>query len=423
MTTRRRGRRAPGTGSVHQRLDSGRYQAGLVVGYNDQGNPVRVRKVFDSADEADLWLAEQRVAQARGELIIPENETLQERVDAWLASRERDVRPRTILEYRSTLERLVLPHLGNIKLADLKPLHVERLLDKLHRDGKSAYTQAKAHRYLGMVLNDAVRLELIHRNVARSVKPPKPEKRHHPRWSAEEAGRMAELCLATDHPVARYVLLGLATGLRREELLGLRWQDVDQAAKALHVRQVTTYFEGKATITPLPKTEAGIRTVHYDDVAALALAEQLEYVEVARAAPGPWTELDLVFPTGRGTPFSESWLLRKFLELIGEAGVPRIRLYDLRSTHGSILANAGVNPKLISERLGHANVAFTLQVYVRTQEAERREAGQVFGQAVQWQAVADGATTPPDSGQDEAADTLPQDEETPSSAAMAQNLN
>lgn len=404
MARKRKTRRAPGEGSIRLRPDTGRYQAGLLVGYNEVGNPLRIRRDFDTFKDAELWLAQQRVAQARGELLIQHNETVGQRIEGWLESRGARVAERTLHDYRTTLARYVTPHLGRVKLKDLKPLHIDQLLTKLHQEGRSAYTIEKAHRYLSMVLIHAVELELIPRNVARHVRPAAPPKRKAPRWSAADAQGVLEHCSGLDHPVARYIIVGLLTGLRREELLGLKWVAVDLRENRLEVNSTVTFISGRAVESPLAKTAAGYRTLYFDELAGAALKQQLEHVHLAQAAASDWQDRGFVFPSSRGTPLSERFLRDHFQAICKAAGVPIIRLYDLRSTHGSILADAGVNPKLISERLGHASVGFTMDVYVRTQAPEQRALAAAFRAAVSGKSVADDAESPQDSESEEAAD-------------------
>lgn len=370
---RKRRPRTPGTGSIRTRTDTGRIEAAFTIGYNERGNPIRTQRTFATVGEADLWLADMRVRHSKGELRIDTKQTLAERVEDWLASLKPKVRERTLDDYRKTLERYVTLHLGDVPLRDLTPAHVDALMTTLSEAGRSTYMIEKAHRYLSMVLINAVMLELIPRNVARHVRPPKPPPPDHARWSLTEARRALQHCQREDSPIARYVTVGLTTGLRREELLGLRWQDVDTVGRRLRIRQTVVVQGGKALIQEAVKTLTSKADVYVDTLTLDTLEAQREYVEDARGAAKRWEEHDLVFPSTVGTPFAESTLRNRFTALCKAAGVTRIRLYDLRSTHGSILADEDVNPKLVSGRLRHADMAFTFDRYVRTQEAEERQ--------------------------------------------------
>lgn len=185
---------------------------------------------------------------------------------------------------------------------------------------------------------------------------------------------MLEYGKNNEHRLRHYVHLGLTTGTRREELLGVRWQDINLERAELHVAHCVTYINGKPYFGP-PKTPGSQRTIYLDPGTLEALKQQRELVGGIRAAQAHvWQEHDLVFPSLVGTPYNEGRLSEQFHALCHNAGVTRIRVYDLRSTWASVALEAGVHQQLVSERLGHTNVAFTLQVYVRTDEQQRRGA-------------------------------------------------
>lgn len=424
MTRKRTKRRAPGTGSIRTRPDTGRIQAAFTIGYDARGNPKRVRRDFDTTEEAELWLAQQLVAKSRGEALTSTNETVAERAEAWLAAQAvKGLAERTLADYQHQVRTLIIPHLGRVPLKDLRPDRIQGFLAALHAEGATTFRINLAHKRLNAILANAVDLELIPRNPAQKVKPPKPPKRRYARWSAGEALRVIEACQSDDHPVARYMILGLTTGLRKEELLGLRWSSVDLQRRLLRVQHTVTFIEGRAVLGEAPKSDAGWRTVFLDDLAIDALSAQREHVELARAAARKWADLGLVFPSSVGTPLSDGRLREQFERLRKLAGVPRIRPYDLRSTHGSVLADAGVNPKLISERLGHTDVGFTMSVYVRTQEAEARAAAEAFARAVSGSAVATGPARGARGAPERAPDAAPEDAQSASGTVLPPDVN
>lgn len=175
---------------------------------------------------------------------------------------------------------------------------------------------------------------------------------------------------------------------RREEMLGLRWQDVDLERGSLKVVQACTYLSGRPRFDR-PKSRAGRRTISLDEGTAAVMRSWRSRLALERAGQerrGRWTDLDLVFPSTVGTPFSEPALGPALRGIMARAGVPRIRAYDLRHSYASLAYEAGVPIKLIGERMGHANVAFTLQTYVHSNEQQRRAAAlgtvELFGSRV-----------------------------------------
>lgn len=410
-------RRAPGEGSIHLRKDTGRYRAMLVTGYNESGNPRRRCKDFDSAAEARAWLAEQQLKFGRGELYAA-NLTVAEMAEEWLASKS-DKAAGTVDSYNWITREHIKPRLGKYKLAELRPLHVRRFIADLQKE-LTPYMVHKVHSYLSMILNEAVRLELAPRNVAAHVRPPKPARGKLESWDDDEVERVLEVCLSDGQPLGAYVYLGLMTGLRREELLGLRWQDVRLDECWLEVRQVVVFVRGKAIVKE-PKNENAGRVVTFDPATAQVLLRHKEQLELLRQAAKRWEENDLVFPSTVGTPIGTKTLQRWYGELVAEAGVRRIRPYDLRSTHGSVLAKHKVSPKAISERLGHADVRFTFATYIRPQRSEQREIADMIGSLYRSNQVQPGADE--DAKHDQEAPGRPSEpgaeaEEGPSGAAI-----
>jgi integrase len=366
-------RRAPGEGTLRQRIDRDKWEAAVVIGYQANGHPKRLRKLFDSKTEARVWLQDQVVAKRNGELNAASDTTFEAFYNDWINIKQAARAERTVENYRYVCSKYLVPNLGKFKLVDLTPMHVQRLVTKLQQDATPLLVN-RAHHFLKMILAEAVRLEVILKNVAKSVKVPKPRRRPLTRWTTEEAATVLEHVHATQHALASYVHLALTTGMRREELLGLRWTDINLEKAELKVVQCVTFINGRA-IFGKPKTEDSQRTIYLDLGSITVLRKQLEAVSLLRDVnASKWQENDLVFPSKVGTPFQEGRLSDLFRKLCTDLKVTPIRPYDLRSTWASVALEAGVSVKVVSERLGHRDARFTLQVYVRTVESQHRKA-------------------------------------------------
>lgn len=412
VTRRRRARRANGEGSVWERPDTGRIQASVVVGWTPKGNARRISKSFDTKGQARAWIAEQQVALSRGAR-LDDTATLREAFDEWLAAGERlkGWAPATIRSYKGTLEKHALPYLGRMRLRDVTASDVRRLLLTLTNDGVSDAMRRRVRNYLGLLLRDAQRMGLIPSNPVENVSAPAAPEPRVQRWSEEEVARVVRACLDRDDQSARYVLVALGTGLRIEELLGLTWAAVDLVERMMEVRQVATE-SGPKEIRAGGKTEASERVVAFDAFTASVLARQREHVTVLKAArvginekraarnekPLPWHELDLVFCTRTGTILDRGTLRRHLAEITQAAQVPRLRLYATRHTHGSLLADAGVNLHALAERLGHADRSFTARRYLRGSSSAHRAVADTVGgiltAGARCNAVAVGTTNP-----------------------------
>jgi integrase len=180
--------------------------------------------------------------------------------------------------------------------------------------------------------------------------------------SPDDAQRLLKTAEGTSYDSLVY--LALMTGLRQGELLGLRWQDVNLEASVLHVRQTCQWLSGEGFIFRQPKTYRGTRPVALSRATVERLREHRRRQLEQRLAAGPaYEDNDLVFANALGAPVHPTNLRRAWLALAREAGLDRLRFHDLRHAHASLLLQQGVHPKIVSERLGHAGVAITLDLY------------------------------------------------------------
>ncbi|HKY14815.1 MAG TPA: site-specific integrase [Microthrixaceae bacterium] len=310
-------------------------------------------------------------------------------VDEWLVSAKNELRFATYDSYRRNIENHVVPHVGAVRLQALRPIDLTRyystLLESGRRDGRgglSAKTVRNIHQTLRKAFDDAVRLHYLRSNPAVGAKPPKPSGGSNSirYWTASEL-RMF-LSRNSDHRLASLWNLAASTGMRRGELLGLRWRDVDLDARRLSIRQ-TIISVGYEVIRSEPKTAKGARTIDLDARTVQMLrahrAEQLleqRILEVPRGVDG------LVFCREDGHPYHPEFIRQSFERRVRSSPVTRIRFHDLRHTHATLMLKAGIPPKVVSERLGHATVAFTMEIYAHVIPGMQAEAAETFGQVL-----------------------------------------
>jgi integrase len=200
-------------------------------------------------------------------------------------------------------------------------------------------------------------------------------------WSAEQVKRF--LAAAAQSPFGPLWMVFLGTGMRRGEVLGLRWRDIDWDHRVINVRQAVTCLGGGTRIGP-PKTKTALRDIQGIDPHLLAaLREHRVRQNERRLALGAaWQDNDLVFPTAIGTPVNPNNLARDYNRWVQQAGVPRIRIHDHRHTHASLLLQMGTDVKVVSERLGHSRASITMDVYSHVTSRQHVEAGDRIGAAL-----------------------------------------
>jgi len=304
-----------------------------------------------------------------GTYVSPSRMTLANYLARWLTDYARvNVAAKTFERYSEIVQLHLIPALGHHNLTNLQPLHIQayysEALQSGRRDGAgglSAQTVLHHHRVLREALRHAVKWQLLARNPADAVEPPRAQPREIPALDEQEVAAL--LAAAEGTRLATPVLLAVATGLRRGELLGVRWQDVDLNRGTLAVRQSLEQTKNGLSFKE-PKTRRGRRVVTLPPVAAEALRRHKTEQAKARLLLGPaYQDHGLVFRRANGRPIDPAEFSNAFTALVAKSGVRRVSLHSLRHTNATLLLRANVHPKVVSERLGHATVGITLDTY------------------------------------------------------------
>ncbi|MEM1335528.1 MAG: tyrosine-type recombinase/integrase [Actinomycetota bacterium] len=336
------------------------------------------RQGFRTRREAEEALAELQKNVIDGTVVSSSSVRLDDYLDQWLDGLEAHVRPTTHHSYVVAVKRL-RKHLGRYKLQSLTPLQIEAfyadLLDRGGRNGQplAPKTVRNTHVVLRKALADAERLGLVARNAAAAARAPRATRSEMTTWTSDE---LKTFTVAAQGSRLRHAFSVLAlTGMRRGEVLGLRWSDVDFDAFQIAIVQTVTAVNGKLAIGK-PKTAGSRRTVYVHDATIKALRQQRQLQAEERLAAGPaWADdNDLVFRAPTVEPVSPDSFSHAFETLVAEADWPGIRLHDLRHTNATLSLKAGVPPKVVSERLGHSSIAITLDLYSHVTPGISREA-------------------------------------------------
>jgi len=302
---------------------------------------------------------------------------------------------RTWQDYRYHIEANVIPLIGGVVLSELKPLHVDEWMKSLRRRGLGDRTVEYAQSVLRRALQFALEWELLDRNPAgarfRAARRKRTVKSDGTKigFLNPDQTRTFLAAVSGDRHEALYTL-AVTTGLRPEELYGLRITDLDLPHRRLTVNQVLAKTRRKKGEDVArfhfgpPKTDRSRRTIDFPRFVADLLGSELRRVRELRTFAGAsWTENDLLFPSQVGTPLEERNVLRRFQAICNANDLPRLRLYDLRHTHASLLIHEGVHPKKISERLGHSSIKLTMDTYGHLFEGSDRDSAekmeQLFG--------------------------------------------
>jgi integrase len=354
-------KRGNGEGSISRRKD-GLYMARYTVQTVD--GPKR-RTIYGKKGEGreDLTtrLTKAMADQDGGITYDAGKMTVGEYPERWLSDSVCDtVRQRTFERYESIVRLPLIPGLGTVKLKALTPAYVRGLYRSKLDSGLAPRSVLHVHRSLSKALKQAKDDGLIPRNAAEPVKPPRP-RREEIRPLTPEQARALFAAVSGTRNEALYVV-AVTAGLRRGELQGLKWEDLDLEAGMLQVRRTLSEPKG-GHIFEAPKSGKG-RNIRLTRRAVEALrAHRKRQLEERMERAGLWQEQGLVFPSEVGTPRLGGNLHRSFKAALRHAGLPEIRFHDMRHTCATLLLRQGVNPKFVQELLGHADIALTLNVY------------------------------------------------------------
>lgn len=400
-----RRRRANGEGMIYKRKD-GRYEGAAYV-LTTAGTQKRVRVYGKTREETRRKLTKLLEQSDQGIPVAAESWTLAEYLAYWLKHVVKiERRPKTYIAYEQVVRVHLVPGLGNKRLGKLAVRDVRVFITRVReqcqccKHGWDAQRSPEAedpadrprccaigrccksrlsvrmvqfiHAVLRNALQHAVREEILPRNVAKLVRVPTPTYTVNRGLTVEQARKL--LVAARDNRLYALYVLAVFLGLRKGELLGLRWCDVDLGARKLEVVQTLQRVDGRLRFLP-PKTGHSARTVPLPGVCVAALKEHRERQAAERAQAGDaWREGGLVFTTQVGTPVDPDNFRRNWDRLRVEAGLGEFRFHDLRHTCVTLLLNLGVPPQVVRGIVGHSAIAVTMTIYAHASLEDQRRA-------------------------------------------------
>jgi integrase len=367
-------RRDNNEGSITQRND-GRWQASLIVGYNDEGKPKRHYVYGKSSKEVKAKLKELLKRQAEGTFVEPHKTTLGEWLGRWLEQyMKAKLKRGTFESYNTLVTAHIKPAVGNIQLIKLQANMLQKFYNDMLSSGRKKPTKdgekglsTRYVRYMHTVIREAlqqaVKENLLARNPADATEPPTVKTKEMRPLSEQEMEKFLES--ASDDRLFPAYVLAVATGLRRGELLGLCWDCVDLNAGTVTVRRQLLSLKGGPVLEETTKTKSGRRCVTIPDNVVKMLRSHKTQQDRQKNwfAGGAYEDNNLVFCKEDGTMLDPAEFTKRFQKRLYEAGLPRVRLHDLRHTHASLLLARGVHPKIVQERLGHSTITMTLDLY------------------------------------------------------------
>lgn len=382
--------RSDGDGSIYQRSD-GKWVAAISLGKDHTGKRQRRTRIATNRKQAAAKLRELQAEAREGPMLVEAHVSVADWCRLWCDTiASQTVSPATQADYRTTLERYVIPHLGAVELRNLTPEHYASLQQSLLDAGLAPNTVRHVRRPLSVCLNYAVRTGRLRNNPISVIPQPKLTAGHEVRaqWlSAEDARRLVAVAEDDSATMFGVVVFGLCRGLRRGEILGLRWEDIDTDAELIRIRRRIREERIRGTdgtfVTVLkpgpPKTKTSVRDIAIDATVKRALSRL--HTEQARhrlKAGSDWADSGYIFTNASGDLLWPSNVYRRFKRLIGHHDFPDISLHDLRRTFANLAIEGDARIEQVSEALGHSSVEVTKSVYIGSSPALARRAFEQF---------------------------------------------
>ncbi len=354
------------TGSIREvKTKSGKIHYQIAVdGGRDELTGKRIRafkNVNGSMKEAKTLMHKMITEMEQGTIVKNSNKKVGEWMDEWLGNYLPNIEETTRVGYKTKIRCYIKPAIGDIFLKSLKTEHIQRMINDMNNRGLSPKNIRDTFNNVNAAIKKAVKVRLIPYNPCEAVELPKLKKYRANVYPPEMIQQLLDVAEGTDMYLPVFLLV--MVGLRRGELLALRWSDVDFDNNILKVRSNMVNGE-KGCVIKAPKSEAGIRDIHLgSDVMEVLKKAKAEYIQKVFTSHGYFQNLNLVIHQDDGSPIKPDSMTRKWTRFLEAHNLPRIRLHDLRHSNATALIQAGVNPRVVQQRLGHSDVNITLNTY------------------------------------------------------------
>jgi len=355
------------------------------------GKRKQISHTTNTLKEAQRWKSKKEAEILSGAYIEDSSMTLEEFLMKWLVDYGKsNLKTNTRRNYQFAIEKHIIPEIGDIQLKDISPIQLQSLYTKKLEDLAPSTVKTRIHAILHRALHHAVQWELLNRNPADLVTPPKQDSSGRygatviECWDVEQLRDFLKAVDKKTNPLyANFFYTAAMTGMRMGELIGLRPGDVDFKNQVIHVRQNVTrdpygdFHEGS------PKSIDGVRDISIDERLTERLADHLEKTKTLKEHLGDeWGDEKYLFLSTKGTRLNPSNIRRTHNRIIKTAELPKIRFHDLRHTHATLMLASGISPNVVMERLGHADIETTMGNYGHVLPNMQTEAATQFANQV-----------------------------------------
>ncbi|NHN28538.1 site-specific integrase [Paenibacillus agricola] len=315
----------------------------------------------------------------KGIYVEPSRELFSTYLLDWLGAKGVAIKEQTRMNYETIIRARIIPSLGNLMVSKLTARALQRFINELLEEGLSESYVVKVYNILNSSLKTAYKWKLLPENPMEFTDKPRIGRQEQSVWNEKELAEFLRVA-RSDRLYAAF-FLAMTTGLRRGEILGLRWRDVDVENKVLFVSQILSP-DGKKLLSET-KTTSSRRSVDLCVETVGMLRKQRRSIVAEKVEMGEgYQDHDLVICTVKGTPVSPRNVVRSFKRLSNKAGLNEIRFHDLRHSHATLLVEHGADIKMVAERLGHSTTRMTLDTYTHVRKGRQKEAANLISKVL-----------------------------------------
>jgi len=349
-----------------------KYYVNFDYGKDENGNRIKKTKTFDKKSDAKKALKEFEADKTKGELIIPKGITVSDWLEQWLKNAEINREYTTIYGYKNIIDNHINPAFGKIELQKLKSIQIQKYYTtKIQEEGLSSNTVLKHHNLMKTAFKSAVMQGIINKNPADFVEAPKKSKKQIDFYNKEELKQLKEIIKGNQIETA--VLIAMYTGLRRSEICGLTWSNVDFENQVLFISDART-MAGSQIIIKGTKTEASERFEYIcDDLLEVLLNEKSRQEKNEAFLGEAYINTDYVIVMDNGKPYRPNYISELFSKFIEDNNLPTLTLHGLRHSFASLTNAVGISQFNASKMLGHSTPATTSKIYTHMYDESHKE--------------------------------------------------
>lgn len=369
-------------GSITKRGNS--YRITISCGYDIETGK-RIQKTYTcrgTKKDAEKLMTEKLREYDTGTLCMSKDMLFSEYLDYWFENHCKiNCKPTTCQGYNQKIKNDIKPILGKIKLQTLTPIHLQKFYSLKLDSGLSRNTIKQLHAIIHSALKQAVKWQLVAFNVSDNVEPPKPDLYQPTVYTKEQI--LTLMNDSKDSSIYLPIMIAIFTGMRRGEICGLKWNNIDFENKTISIIETLYNIKDIGLIFDTPKSKKSIRKISISDTLIRILKDEFVRQEQQKQIDKTYNSNNVVCCNLDGTLINPDSINPKFERILNRLQLPKIRFHDLRHSHASLLLEQGAQLKVISDRLGHSTISITADIYTHVNDSINKELADSFDKLLQ----------------------------------------